>query len=811
MASRYWVKVAGGTWDNADTSNWSATSGGASGASVPVAGDDVFLDGNSGTGTITLNYTLNVQHFDHTGYNGTFASSGSITITCTGNCIQSATATYTTNGAAGLTISSGAGSRDLVLINRNMWASGYITIVSGLTFGTFSVILGTSSDTGNRGITVAGNITINTAILLDGTGSVNSFQMSSSVETSQRTISLGASCTVSLTNIAFRGIAFSGTQTPVSGSRISDGGFNSGITFPASVDYYWIGGTGSLTAVTTNYSLSSGGSAAGVGPLLQDRIIFDDNSFASNGQIITLGQNWICGMDFSACNRNIPNVSLSNPNGAGNNFIGNLILKAGMTVSGSSTVWSFRGSRSLNFSQNGANVFNVSSFNVRGVNGGGLTLSSDFSIPTATWGNNGAEGSFDTGGYKMVTSTFGSSNTNARSILLRNSTIILVGTGTVWNFGTTTNLTYDPGTSHVIVSDTSSTAKTLNFAPGNAFHALTITPGGSGAIIFTATGNRPINTLNVTGPKTLTFNTSGSLIVNNFNVNGLAGNLVAMGSNTPGTPWTFSKSSGSVTCNLVSFTDCTATGGATFIATHSIDGGGNSGITFSLTRSPATGRSLTSGRTAKSNRTEMLGNLVKNPGFETAPTFVAAQTSKGTWNDGTAAGSATDSTTRWGYNSTNSVGSGAIQFDSSRVNKGSYSLKVSTTATGATAVASNMLNTSVAQLSFTIPIEPSTTYFYSFVMETNYVSGDSADGACLQLKERNAAATTIQTTQSAKVKTTSGRTLYTGTFTTQAGVQYLDIEPSVIGATGAATLIMDAWFDDIYFQKASLVFPRSVA
>jgi len=49
MADRY--AVGTGNWN--DTSTWSATSGGTTGESVPVDGDDVYFDGNSGT--VTLN------------------------------------------------------------------------------------------------------------------------------------------------------------------------------------------------------------------------------------------------------------------------------------------------------------------------------------------------------------------------------------------------------------------------------------------------------------------------------------------------------------------------------------------------------------------------------------------------------------------------------------------------------------------------------------------------------------------------------------------------------------------------------------
>jgi hypothetical protein len=53
--TRYWVG-GGGSWDS--TTKWSASSGGASGASVPLPQDDVFLDANSGLSsgqTVTTN------------------------------------------------------------------------------------------------------------------------------------------------------------------------------------------------------------------------------------------------------------------------------------------------------------------------------------------------------------------------------------------------------------------------------------------------------------------------------------------------------------------------------------------------------------------------------------------------------------------------------------------------------------------------------------------------------------------------------------------------------------------------------------
>ena len=72
MADRFWV---GGTasWNGTATGKWSTTSGGASGAAEPVAADDVLFDGNSGTGTITMDTTAGeCRSFNATGFTGTF-------------------------------------------------------------------------------------------------------------------------------------------------------------------------------------------------------------------------------------------------------------------------------------------------------------------------------------------------------------------------------------------------------------------------------------------------------------------------------------------------------------------------------------------------------------------------------------------------------------------------------------------------------------------------------------------------------------------------------------------------------------------
>lgn len=78
MADRYWV--GGGTtglWT--DTTNWSATSGGAGGASVPGTGDNITFDTNSPNERVLLeNVGRTANNWDFSTWTGTLASSGAI-------------------------------------------------------------------------------------------------------------------------------------------------------------------------------------------------------------------------------------------------------------------------------------------------------------------------------------------------------------------------------------------------------------------------------------------------------------------------------------------------------------------------------------------------------------------------------------------------------------------------------------------------------------------------------------------------------------------------------------------------------------
>lgn len=80
MANRFWVG-GNATWDGTAGTKWATTSGGAGGAAVPTAADDVFLDNGAGTGNVTLSASSVCRSLNCTGYVNTLTHPAATTIT----------------------------------------------------------------------------------------------------------------------------------------------------------------------------------------------------------------------------------------------------------------------------------------------------------------------------------------------------------------------------------------------------------------------------------------------------------------------------------------------------------------------------------------------------------------------------------------------------------------------------------------------------------------------------------------------------------------------------------------------------------
>lgn len=84
MANRYWVGGTG-TWNGTNTLNWSASSGGVVGASVPTSADNVFFDANSNVGTTAFTVTMATvtavcADFDASAVDGVMTLAGTVAL-----------------------------------------------------------------------------------------------------------------------------------------------------------------------------------------------------------------------------------------------------------------------------------------------------------------------------------------------------------------------------------------------------------------------------------------------------------------------------------------------------------------------------------------------------------------------------------------------------------------------------------------------------------------------------------------------------------------------------------------------------------
>lgn len=135
MANRYWVAATEANWT--DTANWSATSGGSGGASVPGSSDNVYFDGNGLGNCITVNsHTILALNMDsaYTGvlYQTNTAKTFSRGLTITANSVV----------GSGCIMAGGSANPSLMTIN-----SCRLTFNGGsFVNGNVNAILGTSGE-----------------------------------------------------------------------------------------------------------------------------------------------------------------------------------------------------------------------------------------------------------------------------------------------------------------------------------------------------------------------------------------------------------------------------------------------------------------------------------------------------------------------------------------------------------------------------------------------------------------------------------------------------------------------------------------
>lgn len=222
MAARYWV-LGNGTWDATTTTHWSATSGGAGGASVPTAVDNVILDSNAASAVITTLGAIVCGALDCSGlgfpFTGTIAGAGTLTVN--GNVTISAGTTLTWSGNLIVNATASIAMNGITL-------PAFITIVNGVTLtSTFTTTVSHANGIFfNGSATLAwgnNNVMVNTP-KIDGAGATNVLTMNTFSNASLKltgtgtvfsgtvfsTISAGATSLILITNTSNVAVTFSG-------------------------------------------------------------------------------------------------------------------------------------------------------------------------------------------------------------------------------------------------------------------------------------------------------------------------------------------------------------------------------------------------------------------------------------------------------------------------------------------------------------------------------------------------------------------------------------------------------------------------
>jgi hypothetical protein len=537
MADRYWVGGSG-TWSAASTTNWAASSGGASGASAPTTADNVIFDNNSNVGTGIFTVTV---------------SAASCLSMSFGTGASALDGVMTLAGTTGLTI---AGSLTLPTTNLTITYTGTITF----------------SATTSQTITTNG-YNLDSPIIFNGVGGTWALQDN---------LTTGITRTVTLTN----GTLNLNDKTLTTGLFNSNNsndrtiGFGVGnITITGASGTIWNTGivgllalsglilTGTPTVNVTNNSPVGTTRTISSGVVGLEIKAFSFNITAGSDTITIVGANQVQNLNFTGFSGTLSNNVRT--------IYGSLTLSSTMTCTAGTAVTTFAASSGTKtITTNGVTTDFPITFNAAG----SWQLVGNLTMTTATRTLTFSAGTLNANGYNVTIGLFDSNNANTRALQMGGGIWTILGSGaTAWNLATTTGMTLTHNNS--LIDLTSTTAKTFS---GGGLSYSTLRNSGSGALTITG-ANTFVNLRSVAN--TVFPGSSTTTVTDGLSVSGRYGSLTYLRSSAGSA--TISKASGKVYATFCNIANTTATGGATFRAPATpltsygnVDGGTNSGWTF---------------------------------------------------------------------------------------------------------------------------------------------------------------------------------------------------------------------------------------
>lgn len=571
MADRYWVGGTG-TWDTSSTANWAASSGGASGASVPTAEDNVIFD-SATTYAVTLTGALTCLSFTVSAGTVTFTSTGTLTVS--GSFLIIAGTVWSATGA--ITFNSTTTGNTITTNNVAMVAPVVLNGVGGgWTLG--SAFTSASTLTVTNGAVVTNNYN------LTFTGTTNA--LLSNVTAGIRSISLGSST-----------LTMAGS-TP--------------LTFAATANLTLDAGTSTITLSAQNPTFSGGGKT------------FYNVSFTYTGASVSTrilsGTNTYNNLTFSTSASATPYVLVLS---SSQTILGTLTLGTTTTATSRLLVRSvvLGASRTLT----AAAVAALSDVDFRDVAAAGASAPWSGTRLGDCQGNSGI--TFAAGVNKYWNLVGGGSWSAAAWALtsggasavanfpLAQDTVVIEDTGLNAGATITINSNWSIG---AVDASTRTLAATLTFTGVCIFYknitlSTAITPAGTGGASVSGRGTQTVsfagrtltNPWNFTSANGIIAFASGITVTNTvtlsqgtmrflagststattFAVSGGTSTPVFLTSSTPGTQFTLSQATGTVSAANATISDSNATGGATWrgpSTNNAIDAGNNTGWIFDI-------------------------------------------------------------------------------------------------------------------------------------------------------------------------------------------------------------------------------------
>jgi hypothetical protein len=352
---------------------------------------------------------------------------------------------------------------------------------------------------------------------------------------------------------------------------------------------YWVGGGSSTNwsaTASTNWAATSGGAGNQSVPTTTDDVFFDAVSPSPSVLSANITVRSVNCTGYTGTITHNSGVTLTINTGSTTSFL----LESGMTytaAAATSLVTFTHTSGTADVTSGGKRLGGLT------VNGAGGTTRLLDALRTDLFATSAltiTSGVFNANNFNVTTTLFTGSGSTTRTLTMGSGTWT-VGTlaaagATIWNLGTTTNLTFNKDTANIVVGSNGISGVKSFTAGSLTYNGLTIDANTGQCVVSMSTGT--YSSLSVGAGNLIEILNGNTLTVSAaFDVTGTAANPCGFKSNSDGSTASLSVPSG--TCNFTwcHFRNVAHAGGATFLATNSFNMGGNTGITISAPSSGA--------------------------------------------------------------------------------------------------------------------------------------------------------------------------------------------------------------------------------